>query len=113
MVTFPKFIVEDGIIELGRVTFHKQLASDPTKVIGGGFWEWDRDKNKLLLYGESHDFGRVPLASLTNAILETRELEYHTPGRKLLDCEIWWAPDSHDPDWENAKLFIEAVNRQG
>ena len=84
MDIFPKFIVEDGIIKLGRVTFHKQLANNPDNVKGGGFWEWDRENNKLLLYGESHDFGPVSLITLAQAVINTQGIDYRTPGKQLI-----------------------------
>lgn len=33
---FPKFIVEGNELIIGKCTFHKQLATDPAKVKGGG-----------------------------------------------------------------------------
>jgi len=54
-----KFIVTDKGFKQGRVTFHKDLNTYNDKVIGGGSWYWDRDRDNLYLYGASHDFGSV------------------------------------------------------
>jgi len=56
---FPKFIVEGDSLIIGKCTYHKQLATNIADVKGGGFWEWNRDNKTIMLYGDSHDFGRV------------------------------------------------------
>lgn len=70
---YPKFIIEtddqegDCII-LAKCTFHKQLATDISKVKGGGWWDLDREKNIFTLYGESHDFGRAKIKDIADCV---------------------------------------------
>ena len=51
----PKWIVEDGCLIIGRVTYHHELSctNDQTKVKGGGYWHIDKENKILHLYGES------------------------------------------------------------
>jgi hypothetical protein len=60
MDVFPKFIIETDDQEgdcliVAKCTYHKQLATDITKVKGGGWWTLDRDNSIFTLSGDSHD----------------------------------------------------------
>jgi len=64
MDVFPKFIIEaddelGDLLIIGKCTYHKQLASDISKIKGGGWWRMDKDKGEMVLNGDSHDFGRA------------------------------------------------------
>ena len=63
MDLFPKYIVEDDCLIIGKVSYHKELATDKTKVKGGGWFRWDNEGSKriLILYGSSNDFGKASL----------------------------------------------------
>ena len=55
----PKFIITmDGYLRLGMVNQHKDLLIGDDKCIGGGFYEFDRSSNRLLLDRASYDFGQ-------------------------------------------------------
>lgn len=57
---FPKFIIQDDELRMGRVDCHFELAGkDDSGVVGGGYWYYDIDNDILYLYGESIDYGRV------------------------------------------------------
>lgn len=61
-----KFVIADNEIIAGRVVFHKELHESP---IGGGWWYFHREQNKLILYGSSHDFGSVTKEQINSAEL--------------------------------------------
>lgn len=52
-----KFIIENGTFIYGDVDYHYQLATDRSKVQGGGLWILDQTNKKFHLYGRSTEFG--------------------------------------------------------
>jgi hypothetical protein len=75
MDVFNKFIIEtdeelgDCLI-LGRVTYHKQLAHDVSKVKSGGAW---REKDgRIIFYSESHQFGGATEEQVTDAVMNNK-----------------------------------------
>jgi hypothetical protein len=73
MDVFPKFIIETDSEEgdcliVAKCTFHKQLATDITKVKGGGWWTLDRENSIFTLYGDSHDFGRATIEDIAKCV---------------------------------------------
>ena len=65
---FPKYIIEDGKLFIGKVTFHKELAENINNVKGGGFFHFDTETNTFYLYGKSHDFGQAKIEDVKNAV---------------------------------------------
>ena len=70
---FPKFIIETDVEEgdcliVAKCTYHKQLATDPKKVKGGGWWSLNSEKNTFTLHGESTDFGPSKLEDITECV---------------------------------------------
>ena len=63
---FPKFIIEDGNLILSKVTFHKQIVTDPEKVRGGGWFYFKN--NTFTFHGDSHDFGKAKLTDIQECI---------------------------------------------
>ena len=55
---YPKFIVEDDFIIIGKVDYHNKLVTNKEKVKGGGWFKWSKDKSTLIFYGDSHEFGK-------------------------------------------------------
>ena len=73
MDVFPKFIIETDSEEgdcliIAKCTYHKQLATDLTKVKGGGWWTLDRDNSVFTLYGDSYDLGRATIEDITSCV---------------------------------------------
>lgn len=68
MSVFPKFIVEDDKLIIGKVSYHKDLVSDKEKVKGGGWWSLNKDTNTFTLKGDSHDYGRASIEDIKNCI---------------------------------------------
>jgi hypothetical protein len=67
-MVFPKFIIEDNLIILGQVKFHRELAKDPSAVEGGGWFFIDSLRKEILFYGKSYDFGRFNIFNLKSLI---------------------------------------------
>ena len=58
---YPKFMIYDTEIILGKVEFHQDLLPDKfdmSKVYGGGMFTIDNENKKITLYGKSEKFGR-------------------------------------------------------
>ena len=71
MDVFLKFIIEtddeygDCLI-IARCTYHKELATDITKVKGGGIW-FLKD-NTFILSGSSQDFGKADFEIIKSCV---------------------------------------------
>lgn len=63
-----KFIVNNGNLVIGHVDFHKELVKDHSTTKGGGWWEYDKEKNIMYLYSESMDFGQAKREDVIQAI---------------------------------------------
>ena len=55
----PKFIIENGKLKMGRVGFHKEMATNWSDVIGGGWFRKNEDEKTMLFHDRSIDFGSV------------------------------------------------------
>lgn len=56
---YPKFVITDtGLLRIGMVRLHKELLLPGEACIGGGWYEFDWVSSRLVLSGESSDFGR-------------------------------------------------------
>lgn len=54
----PKFIITStGHLRLGMVYMHKDLLRGDEECLGGGYYEFDYVGMRLLLWGNSYDFG--------------------------------------------------------
>lgn len=56
---YQKFIItQDGRLKFGKVFLHRDLLNNNERCIyGGGLWKIDTERNAVLLYGRSFDFG--------------------------------------------------------
>ena len=61
---FPKFIIEDDMLILSKVIFHRELVTDKKLVKGGGWFRYDSESKTFSFYGESCDFGRAELSDV-------------------------------------------------
>ena len=61
MDKYPKYIVEDNNLILSKVTFHKDMAIDKEKVVGGGWFDYDNETKTFKFFGDSTDFGKASL----------------------------------------------------
>lgn len=74
----PKFILTSrGFFRLGMVRLHKDLLQPGELCYGGGYYEFDYVGNRLLLHGQSYDFGRprwewMPVLKIPKAYRDLR-----------------------------------------
>jgi uncharacterized protein YaaQ len=71
MDVFPKFIIEvddeiGKVMIVAKCTFHKQLAYDVKKVIGGG--SWIKQDDTFFLSGRSDDFGEAKIEDIKECV---------------------------------------------
>lgn len=67
-MAYPKFILTDsGEFRMGIVDMHRDLLHEGEDCYGGGFYEFDYTRGRLLLSGRSYDYGR-PLWNLFDEI---------------------------------------------
>lgn len=72
---YPKFIIEDGRLVIGRVTYHYELIfdrADKTKVKGGGWWKKNKILNMIIFYADSDDFGKATLDDVKKCVEEKK-----------------------------------------
>lgn len=62
----PKFIIENDSLIIGKVEYHRDLATDTKNVKGGG-WYLMRE-NTIVFYGESFDFGPAKLEDIKKCV---------------------------------------------
>jgi len=88
MDVYQKFIIEtdeqDGdCLIIAKCTYHKQLATDITKVKGGGWW--DEDNKTIILHGESHDFGRAKIKDIATCVQRKKVFRSPSLSRNIVD----------------------------
>lgn len=67
---YPKFIItREGCLRLGMVNLHKHLLLPGDVCLGGGYWRVDYQGMRLLLNGESYDYGPPRWDQLGNTLL--------------------------------------------
>jgi hypothetical protein len=74
-----KFIVIDGEIRIGKVSFHRDLlktSDDRNLVRGGGEWSMSSKKKTLYVWGRSHQFGGFNPDTVVHAKLPAALAEY-------------------------------------
>lgn len=69
---FPKFIIENDAMVIGKCTYHKQLLvneNDKENIKGGGWWRVDKDNPRhFILHGDSHDYGKASIEDIKNCL---------------------------------------------
>ena len=90
MDAFPKFIIETDNQEgdcliVAKCTYHKQLATDLSKVKGGGWWTLDKDNSIFTLYGDSHDLGRANIEDIASCVHRKKVFSNASLTRNLTD----------------------------
>ena len=68
MEVFPKWIIEGNSLVIRKATFHREIAENVNNVKGGGWFEFDRDREAFILYGKSEDFGRCSKETVHDAV---------------------------------------------
>jgi len=83
-----KWIIENGVFKIGKAKFHKDIAEDPKKVIGGGWWHLTKDRKHLYLYGVSTDFGGIGDNQAIIDALENTDDDYLYTIDRLIDLGV-------------------------
>lgn len=76
---FPKWIIEDGHLVIGKVTNHRDLAVNTANVKGGGWFEVDLTNKTILLYGSSSDYGYTEVSDIKAAIAANQAGSFSRP----------------------------------
>lgn len=67
---FPKFVIEDGDLIIANCTYHKEIATDVSKVKSGGFWQ--KVNEFYILSGESYQYGKAKIEDIKACIANKR-----------------------------------------
>jgi hypothetical protein len=79
---FPKFIIENGYLVIGRVTYHEHLLETKwDNVSGGGFWS---EENKKVILQESNDFESVDINEL-KYIIQNNKIKLKLWNKEISD----------------------------
>lgn len=68
MDVLPKWIIEDDTLIIGKVCYHRELATDISKVKGGGWYHYNRAENAFYLYASSDQFGNATFDQVSSAV---------------------------------------------
>ncbi len=68
MEVFPKFIIEEDKLILRKATYHKEIATDITKVKGGGWFRYLHATDMFVFYGSSYDFGKATFENIKQCV---------------------------------------------
>lgn len=88
---YQKFIItQDGVLRFGTVYLHRDLLQFDEQCEGGGFWKKDEERNAILLYGRSFDFGQPQFQYVRridwNGINENPLPLFYVPNWPQEDC---------------------------
>ena len=72
MNLFPKFIVEDGNLIMGKVEIHRNLVTDDAKVSGGGFFNYDYNNRSFIFSGYSFEYGKAMYDDIRECVLNNK-----------------------------------------
>jgi len=101
MEIFPKFIIEDGCLIIQKVTFHKDIVTDPTKVTGGGWFKFISEDSSFNFYGKSEDFGKATFEKIKECIQNKQVYKYKG---KMLEISEDYDFYYYDDNWNRTKL---------
>lgn len=65
-----KFIINDGYLKLANVEIHMQIAKNHDTTKGGGFWDCDKERKILFLWGTSIEYGSALKDDIIKALTE-------------------------------------------
>lgn len=68
MEKFSKFIIQDDKLILMKVTFHKEIVTNPTNVKGGGWFKYVSETNTFIFSGDSYDFGKAKFDDIKQCV---------------------------------------------
>lgn len=63
-----KWIINDGVLKMGNVELHRELAQKHDTTLGGGYFYINRNSEEILLYAKSEDFGYCTYEQVKEAL---------------------------------------------
>ena len=104
---FPKFIIENDRLTIGKVSFHKDLVfEDKSKVKGGGWFLYIPEDKCFLLYGNSEDFGKADFNDIRKAVLKGWCDDKYSEGH-YSDMSYRWSNHNKLEDALRENILIE------
>jgi len=85
MEKFPKFIIEDGKLILMKVTYHKEIVTDATKVKGGGWFRYLQFSDMFVFSGSSEDFGTAKFDDIKQCVVGGNVFSHKMLHRNISD----------------------------
>jgi len=68
----PKFIIEGDSLILSKVSYHRNLITDKTKVRGCGWFIYNDTHKIFIFHSKSEEFGKADIEDIKNVLnLET------------------------------------------
>ena len=101
MKLFPKFIIEEENMILKIVKNHRDMATNASKVKGGGSYIFDSETNSYTLYGESYEFGAAKIEDIKKCIEDSK---VYTSD--ILTCSV---ADKNNFSFYNGSKIIELL----
>jgi len=87
----PKFIIQGDRLILGKVVYHKELATDISLVKGGGWFKFLPESNTFVFSGASFDFGQASFEDVKKCVESGNVFEYN---RRNLSTKNHFAYDT-------------------
>lgn len=108
MEKFPKYLIQDGKLIIGKVFYHKELTldSENPKPKGGGWFKFDTDTRTFHLYSESYDFGQPTLKDVEEAIKSGKMGDIFREQR-YKDCNFTFSTSERYEDSITNRVIIE------
>lgn len=93
MEVYPKFVIEGDALIIGKVTYHSQLVTNIGDVKGGGWFRYGKEGRHLILYGESHDFGKATLEDIKRCV-ENGEVYSSATRHRMIAYDFQFSYDT-------------------
>jgi outer membrane receptor for Fe3+-dicitrate len=68
MDLYSKFIIEDDSLILSKVSYHRNLVTDRSKVRGGGWFIYNDTDKVFLFHGTSEEFGTASMEDIKKCV---------------------------------------------
>ncbi len=68
MDVHPKFIIEGDALIIQKATYHRDIATDPKQVKGGGWFFYSQKTNTFTFSEQSEEFGKAKLEDIAKCV---------------------------------------------
>jgi hypothetical protein len=120
MDKFPKFIIEGDNLVLMKATYHRDIATDKTKIKGGGWYRYLQHTDMFVFYGESDDFGAAKLEDIKRCVEDGKVFSDNRLYRNIsashnfgydTGTQIITLPESTKIEIESAEKMVEYAEK--